>query len=219
MFIDIHTHSNTTKKGISIYSLYENFDLISDSRLYSIGFHPAFIANDLTDSWIIFVNAARMKQVVAIGECGLDKICSTEFNLQMEVFKKHIQLAKELQKPLIIHCVKSWQELTDVLNKLHSKVPVIIHGFNNNLNIARLLISKGFYLSFGKSIFFDRMHNVLQNVPIEKVFFETDNSDLSIQEIYNAAAKILHMDQLTLSALIQRNAANVFGNIISENHE
>jgi TatD DNase family protein len=131
--------------------------------------------------------------------------------LQQQLFTAQIQLANQLQKPLIIHCVRAYEEVQHLLQQQHNAVPVIFHGFNKNAVLAQQLISKGYYLSFGKAVLQDAMQEVLRAVPRDKIFFETDDSDYSIETIYTAAATALQIDINSLSLQIQKNAAAVFG--------
>ena len=118
---------------------------------YSYGIHPWYISKEkVYDELRELKVAAHEKRCLAIGECGLDKVCDVPFDLQVEVFYEQIRLANEIRKPLIIHCVKAFNELINCLNQLDNNVPVIIHGFNNNENIARIMVAQGYYFSFGR---------------------------------------------------------------------
>lgn len=81
-------------------------------------------------------NIASRNTLVAIGECGLDKVCKTDFVLQQEVFAAHIILANKLKKPLVLHCVKAYDEIIKMLSLHKNLVHVIFHGFNKNPLLA-----------------------------------------------------------------------------------
>lgn len=151
------------------------------------------------------------KNVLAIGECGLDKICNTDFLLQQKVFAAQIGLANTINKPLIIHSVKAYEEVVQQLQQNDNKVPVIFHGFNKNKILAQQLIQKGFYLSFGKALQQPAIQELIKIVPPDKIFFETDDAAINIETIYAVAAEALHIDINSLSLQIKKNAVTVFG--------
>lgn len=155
------------------------------------------------------------KNVIAIGECGLDKVCSTDFALQQEVFIEQIRLANEIRKPLILHCVRAYEELLHLLDGRLVKVPIIFHGFaKQSLPLAKKIISRGYYLSFGKTLQSANMRNMLQLLPIEQIFLETDDDQLSIEAVYNLAATAFSITPESLSLQMQKNATKVFGKTI-----
>ena len=144
-YFNAHTHlSNTTT---SIYNLIVGKNN-STSGFFSAGIHPWYINESKTQFEELLVLVKNQK-CLAIGECGLDKLCSSPFGQQMEVFKKQIELAEKLQKPLIIHCVKAFDELLKIKKSSKTGVPWVIHGFNQKNEMAKQLLAQGFYFSFG----------------------------------------------------------------------
>lgn len=88
---------------------------------YSAGLHPWYIdETGWKTSFEALKQFSLQNQVIAIGECGLDKVCKTSFSLQQEVFIAQLLWANEINKPLIIHCVKAFDEILGLLKK-HSK--------------------------------------------------------------------------------------------------
>jgi TatD DNase family protein len=208
LFINIHTHQSSTA-AVSILSLYEQFQKSKEPGFYSIGLHPCYLSNASLDDvkqW------AAYEQVVAIGECGLDKVCKTDFVKQQQIFYKQVLLANELGKPLIIHCVRAFEEVLGILK--HATVPVIFHGFSKSKELALQLTNKGYYLSFGKALEQERVKEVLSVIPLQQVFLETDMADASIESIYELAASALAIELNSLSLQLQKNAATVFGKTI-----
>jgi TatD DNase family protein len=212
LFINIHSHQPQQKNEFVITNLYNHFEQAVEGGNYSAGLHPWYL-NDTT--WVEEMKALEQysnnKNVLAIGECGLDKICTTGFLLQQQVFAAQIALANKINKPLIIHCVKAYEEVVQQLQQNNNRVPVIFHGFNKNKILAQQLISKGFYLSFGKALKQPAIQELIKILPEDKVFFETDAADISITEIYVAAAQALQVDINSLSLQIKKNATIVFG--------
>lgn len=180
---------------------------------YSYGLHPWYIQKD---SWQDKLDLLRMvvheKRCLAVGECGLDKLSTVDFNLQQEVFVEQIKIANSIGKPLIIHCVKAFNELINCLNLNDNKVPVIVHGFNNNENIARILVSQGFYFSFGKALlgYESNAAKAIKNVGRKNFFLETDDADISIKYIYRKATELLGIDEEIIRQQLQSNFEAVF---------
>ena len=150
MFINTHTHSQVYDAKIEVVNLPP--DATDKTNYYSYGLHPWYIGKENCEAQLeILRRVAHEKRCLAIGECGLDKLCTVDFGLQEEIFIEQIKLANQIKKPLIIHCVKAFNELINCLNMHDNMMPVIIHGFNNNENIARVMVDEGYYFSFGKS--------------------------------------------------------------------
>jgi TatD DNase family protein len=212
LLINIHTHTTPSSDEWAIQNLYDNFASIGETGYYSIGLHPWYISMDWPAQFELLKRYSIRKNVIAIGETGLDKICKTDWQLQKEVFVAQIQLANFLQKPLIIHCVRAWDEVLEKLKNEKVSVPVIFHGFNKNWLLAKRITDTGYYLSFGKALQQTRVQGVLKQVPLSKVFLETDDAAIEIETIYNLAAQALSIEVNVLSLQIQQNVKTVFGN-------
>lgn len=133
---------------------------------------------------------AQNEKVVAIGECGLDyfRIKNNELGIeeaettrqrQKDVFIKHIALAREAGKPLMIHCRDAFDDLIEILNSkflIHnSRVPAVAHFFTGTKEHAQRLIEMGFYFTFGGVITFTRDYDeVIDMIPIDRILSETD---------------------------------------------
>jgi TatD DNase family protein len=212
LFINIHSHQSPQKNESVITNLYNNFEQAVAGDNYSMGLHPWYI-NETT--WVeemkILEQYSNNKNVLAIGECGLDKICTTDYLLQQKVFAAQIALANKINKPLIIHCVKAYEEVVQQLQQNKNRVPVIFHGFNKNKILALQLIHKEFYLSFGKALQQPAMQELIKMLPPDKIFLETDDAAVNIEMIYLLATQALQLDINSLSLQIKKNATTVFG--------
>lgn len=211
MYINIHTHQPPAKGEWALQNRYGNFDTLIKSNHYSLGLHPWYIDNNWLQLFEQLEKHSRQENVLAIGETGLDKICTTDWELQQSVFRKQIQLAIAFQKPIIIHCVKAWNDVVTILGKEKINTPVIFHGFTRSIALAKELTGKGYYLSFGKSLEKETLQQVLRQIPATQFFLETDDADLTIESIYKYAASALSIDMNSLSLQLQKNAAAVFG--------
>ena len=221
MFIDIHTHNSVFDPNIKKHFNYivptifsEEFDLknFDSSLVFSAGIHPWFINElELKEQYLYLRKVAYLSEVKIIGEAGLDKLKGSDFNIQEEIFIMQIRLAEEVQKPLIIHCVKSFAEMIAIKKVIKPKVPLILHGFNKKSELALELIRKGFYLSFGEALLkSSSIQEALKAVDLTKVFFETDSAACSIFEIYEKASQVLHIDIDLLKKKIQENYLELF---------
>ncbi len=184
---------------------------LAKKQFYSLGLHPWFIARqDWQAGLKTIVNHPNL---LAIGECGLDKAISTPLALQIQVFEQQIQLAKHWNKPLIIHCVRAFNELIQLKQANPDVKAWVIHGYNAKPPMAQQLIKHGFYLSLGKALLAENSNaqQSLLSLPLERLFLETDAAnDISIGAIYVAAAKIVGIDVSTLQQQILANFQRVF---------
>jgi TatD DNase family protein len=157
---------------------------------------------------------ASSEKVFAIGECGLDKIINVPLEEQKRIFVEQIKIAEQNKKPLIIHCVKAFDELIKIKNELQIKVPIVIHGFNNNGKIAQQLLKSGFYISLGKALMQDdsNAQKLITQINPEKLFLETDDGNYSIKSIFDKASKLLNIDVEALKKQIMLNFKKLLNN-------
>jgi TatD DNase family protein len=211
VFINTHTHARLHDAKIELVNLMPG--ALEKPDYYSYGIHPWYVdANHWEHQLNELSLAVNEKRCLALGECGLDKVCKIDFQLQLKVFEKQVVLANEMKKPLIIHCVKAFNELMNVLNQLDNEMPVVIHGFNNNENIARVLLDYGCYFSFGKALlgYESNAAKALKSVGRKRFFLETDDADVSIKYIYHKAAGLLGIDETILKQQVAMNFETVF---------
>lgn len=214
-YFNLHTHHCLLSENLdSIYIYNQNEEKDSESsRYFSIGIHPWYItSSDLSVLLEHIAPIAHHKNCVAIGESGLDKLCSTPFELQESAFLSMILLSEQLKKPLIIHCVKAFNELLALHDRLKPKQAWIIHGFRGKPELAKQLIRRGIYLSFGLKFNFD----TLLATPIDHIFIETDESTLPISTCYQQVALLKNMDLESLKIAINSRAEQLFNIEITE---
>lgn len=211
MIIDIHSHNVSSMHEYKINSFCmkdkDTVDFISAKHI-SIGIHPWYVAADDIEQqteWIKHT-AINDKRVIAIGECGTDKLCNTDMNIQNEAFCNCITLSEELKLPLIIHSVKTSNEIIRLRKSIRPKQPWIIHGFRGKPEQALQYTSNGFFLSFGKSY----NPESLKITPQERILFETDEYTGSIADIITSAAKTLDISTDKLFDIVSENAKYLF---------
>lgn len=164
----------------------------------------------MENDWQMLQIASRQKNVLAIGECGLDRLSEIPFPIQEKVFVKQVRWANEIAKPLLIHCVRSFSEIIRILKSCNNNVPVIFHGFNNKGETAQQLLNEGYYLSFGKSLLQPNQEAIFNHLPLSRIFLENDNSDIAISQIYEQAARIKQTSVELLSLEMKKNLQTVF---------
>jgi TatD DNase family protein len=210
-FIDVHTHTFSSDTNVfSIVNTYPNS--LNFSQTFSIGIHPWFINIDKIEEEILLLESKLQdKNCVALGECGLDRLIDVDFELQKKVFNKQIQLSEKHKKPLIIHCVKAYQEIIEIKKEIQPNQKWILHGFNKNKQLAESFIKNGILLSFGAAIIKNKkLQEVFLETPISSILLETDDSKLEIQEIYQKASEIKNIHLKVLQAAIHQNFKRIF---------
>lgn len=217
--LDIHTHklkADSLGKSIINYPLLTDsplyMPLVGDMRVdrgyyYSVGIHPWELTEHNAGQLLDYLRQQlRRKRLVAIGEAGLDKLAAAPIELQLAVFKEQVKLSEKYGLPLIIHCVKAMDELLAVKKEFHPQQAWIWHGFRGKPEQAVQLLKKSLYLSFGEYY----PDETMQRVPDERLFLETDNSLLDIEDVLCRAAKVRGVEVETLRDMIHRNIQNVF---------
>ncbi len=212
MYINIHTHQ-VHEGEFEILNLFpEEVGMIIPQKYYSLGIHPWDVIPHEMELRIKTVETfSTYDNVIAIGEIGLDKL-KPNFELQMEIFKKQIDIASGMNKPFIVHCVRAYSELIEIINQKDISVPMIIHRYSGNKTIADQLIRKGCYLSFGHELFKERskVPSVFRSIDNEHVLLETDDSELDIKRIYQKGAEIKSMKLEEFTDLIEKNFRTCF---------
>ncbi len=219
-YINIHTHDTEYQDSISIVNLFPGskvkFAETNRHRFYSAGIHPWYIQKERIKEHIrITEEYAQNNNIIAIGEAGLDKISQTDYNLQKEVFAMQIKLAEKYNLPLIIHCVKAWDDFLHLRKNADNELPWIFHAFNSGIEMAQQLAAKNCYLSFGEFLLHKaKIVKAFSEIGTDKVFIENDDSKIPIQEIYKKASEVKKMPEEHLKEAIYDNFQRCFQKII-----
>jgi TatD DNase family protein len=180
-FKDIHSHRFLGEN--TIHNVFpkniEEFIKEYPYQSISIGIHPWNIPEKWEEVFPLIEKYAQNQQVVALGETGLDKKCTTDFFLQKQVFERHILLSERLEKPLILHIVSAYDELLHYKNLFKPKQQWVIHGFRGNEILAKQLLEKNIFLSLGEKY----NPNTLKFLRKHTFFTETDESLFPIKEL------------------------------------
>lgn len=213
-YVNVHTHLTQNENVISIMHVNAS-EFINEptSGFYSVGFHPWYIHESTWKEKLEKLKTeVKHPAVLAIGESGLDKVCETPFSLQVDVFTAMIELSESIQKPLIIHCVRAFQEIIELHKKFHPQQPWIIHGFNRNQNMASSLLDQGIMLSFGADVMKQDspILEVIKNISHSAFFLESDNKNISLDELYLTAANIRNENVEDMKEILFNNFKTVF---------
>lgn len=196
-YIDIHRHSPTREADtVVVKNIYpgDGFAAFSGRNFYSVGLHPWHLGSpdENNRSMELVENALEFDHVIMVGEAGLDKVCQKDFNEQMRVFEAHAYMAEEFNVPLVVHCVRAFNEVMELRKKMKPAMPWIMHGYNGSLQMTQQLARHGFRFSFGENLYRPASKAIesFKYLPLELIFFETDEFDGEVETIYRQGAKI-----------------------------
>lgn len=210
LFFNTHTHNiRFPQNEIRQLSLNneENSPLF-----FSIGIHPenAVSNTQITESQI--EELANKSNCIAIGEIGLDTRYKNAGEVQEQVFISQLQLAEKLQKPVILHCVNSWDRCR-FLHQTHApNTKLIYHGFNKAGVTDQVLSYKNAQISVGASILNNvQLQEKIKTIPVSRLLVETDDSETPIELIYQKLAEIKSLNLRDFSEQIRENVKLIFG--------
>lgn len=215
-YIDLHTHSFMSGDGIlRVQNVFPDVSGGCDlPERFSIGIHPKnidpeYIGRDLA---IMDKVLAGNNGAVAVGECGLDKFSLVDLAVQEEVFIAQIQLSLKYGLPMVIHSVRSWQEIIRIKKQYAGKQTWVVHGFRSSIEAAESLIRHNILLSFGEAITEEqsKARAVISELNYDSFFLETDESTMPIEYLYKVAAHLCDCEEDYLCEQIQENYQRVF---------
>lgn len=213
MFYNLHTHKSANQENVlEIVNQYpEAFDVTA--AYFSIGIHPWHIDVEKTEEYLAVIEEKlQLENCLALGECGLDKRIETPLDVQIVIFEKQLAIANKYKKPVILHCVSAYQEVIEIKKRLKMEVPMVIHGFSKNEQVAKSLLDNGFYLSFGKYLLRNPdLATVFGQVPDSRFLLETDTMEETIFDVYEKASSI---KKINMESSVEANFKAIFGKII-----
>ena len=198
-----------------------------DQWYYCLGIHPWF-AEEHDDTALDDLERALTgagKACVALGECGLDRV-QGDVSRQMPWFEAQVELACSLDLPLVIHSVRTHDEVASVLRRQRPAAPVLVHAFSGSYEQARALVDLGCYLGIGGVITHDRARktrSAVSRVPLEHLVLETDAPDMApagvakganepanLRQILTSLAQLLDHSEEALTPVLARNVARLY---------
>lgn len=215
-FIDIHTHGASPSAGIfSVENLmaHEKRTPVNTRGVaFTAGIHPWHMDESNCGEQLDFIReTAASPLIIAIGEAGFDKLKGPSAELQRRIFEEQLEIAADVRKPVVIHCVRSWDELLRAHKQHKPSRPWMVHGFRGKKELGLQLVGYGMYISF----WFDfivrpEASELVRAIPKDRIFLETDGADTDIREIYRKVAGDLSLSVDELKKIIFDNYKRLF---------
>ena len=248
--INVGSQYETSKKAVEIAEKYP------EGVYAAVGLHPIHLSKGIFKTKIDkeeiefqtkeeefdyqkYKELAKSKKVVAIGETGLDyyyrpktKKKLEEFkNKQKEVFLKHLELAQELNLPVIFHCRFAHDDLIKILADSQNSnkstgvdlLPSgVMHCFTGSWEQAKEYLEMGFYLGFNGIIFKLDLDEIIKKTPLDKILIETDcpyltpppmtgrNEPIYVKYVAEKIAKIKNLSSEEIAKITSENAKQLF---------
>jgi TatD DNase family protein len=210
-FIDVHTHFINPSNAFVI-DISDNYAKASEVDFFSVGIHPKTFKTfeELTDSFLALSSLAERKNCVAIGECGFDKFSPLNLAEQEKIFSAQIALAQRFNKPLIIHCVRLYNEVIRCLKKAHFNHEVVFHGYNADSQTTKNLL-KYPIINFSFSEKTLTGFKSLPVIPLERIFTESDTDEKTdFAKLINKIADVKNAGFEEIKAGIENNFKRLF---------
>ena len=205
---DIHTHRVVPCQEQAIVSYSVGTESIGEKVVFaSVGIHPWYLME--ADANLLLKQLEQQLQddrVVALGEAGLDRLRGCPLDVQISVFRHEVALAEEYGLPMVIHCVRAFNELIQLKKELRPRQPWIIHGFRGKEGVVLDLLRHDCYLSFGARF----QEEAVRAVPLERLFIETDEAPESIGDVCRSIAQVRGVSPEELAEAVNKNVREVF---------
>lgn len=187
VYIDIHTHNPSP----------------AHPSPEGVGVHPWRAEVEPIDE-------EAMRSATLIGEIGLDYACEVSRDIQQDIFCRQLNLAEQLSKPVVLHCVRAFEDVMRCLARYRLRA-VIFHGFIGSRQQAEQAIKRGYFLSFGEGAFRSpRTLEALRAIPLTHLFAETDEAATPIEKIYEWIARERGISVEELQQQIEENYNKIF---------
>lgn len=211
MILDIHTHRLPDCTDAALWSSCMNdrkSQEFNQATWISVGIHPWHLLPDNLNEQLDWLESVITtdRRVLAIGEAGLDRLCQTPFKLQLKAFRIIIELSEKHRLPLIIHAVKTFNEIMALKKEIRPFQPWIIHGFRGKKELAGSLLRQDFHLSVGEKF----NTEVVKTIPSEHLLAETDESLADISDIIGRMAEVRDESVDFLRTRLCLNAERLF---------
>lgn len=196
-YIDFHTHQRV---GVGCEVL--NVDALDAAAVewaceaglpFSVGVHPwraDATEEQLHDAYARIERCAQAGGFVAIGECGLDWVSNVVRETQIAVFEHQLELAKRLSVPVVLHCVRAFEEVMSTLRKVGAK-QAVFHSFIGSAQQVERVVREGYLCSFSpRSLASSRTCEAIRSVDSSTILIESDESAEPIAAVYERVAEL-----------------------------
>jgi len=187
MIVDAHTHRAASRSAVRVLSLAELRLERPLTTPFAVGLHPWDLSQATLQDRTHIQKLASSPSCVAIGETGLDRVRATPWALQLDWLQWHWRLAEELNKPLVLHAVRASSDLLQLLKQRPPQTPWQWHDFSGPQAIIKSVLKLHPQMYFSFSPRGVRRRDFLQlweSVPADRRLLETDDSEWTIQELY-----------------------------------
>ena len=203
MFFNTHTHIQEQGR----IAIVNGEGMVDLPPYYSLGIQPWNAEKGNPNQ---LKEALKASSCLAIGEVGLDKLKGPDLELQKACFIEQVHLSEELGLPIIIHCVKAWNELRAIKRHLKPQQTWIYHGFSK-ANLIEEVVQEGLMISIGAAVLTNKkLQDKIAWLPLDRILVETDDSDLSIEWIYEQVSALKNIPLPRLEKQIEENFKRVF---------
>lgn len=175
-----------------------------EDTIPSFGLHPWYLSDRWQEDLDEIVQNRDCSARFLIGECGLDRVCTTPYDRQLSAFEAQIALSEQWQRPLVLHCVRAFDDVLRLKRGTHQ--PWIYHGFRGKPQQLEQLLAHGFYVSFG----FQHHAESLRICPAERLFLETDDRPEPIAPLYEQVAQHRKTTTAALREQLWHNVERIF---------
>lgn len=141
------------------------------------GVHPWYVS-EAGDLWEQELRDFLSRHSSAVGECGIDRwVEPRDEKRQEEVFRRHLQIAKEIGRPAMVHCLRAWGWLMEILETADRPDTMLIHSYGGSAELVPKLVAYGAFFSFSGNIFETKrkkLRDVVREIPPDRLLIETD---------------------------------------------
>lgn len=196
----------------------------------AVGIQPNYVAQEQVGDWDKIVALASHPRVIAIGETGLDRYWDyTPFEQQVEAFDRHLELARAVDKPFIVHCREAEADVIAQLRRAAGRGPLkgIMHSFCGDPSAAEACLELGLMISFAGMVTFkrnDALRDIAKQIPADRILVETDapylapmpnrgkrNEPAYVRHTAAMIAELRGMPEEEFATLTTQNARRLFG--------
>ena len=171
---------------------WDDVEALADAQptvLPALGVHPWYLPDAEPESWLPALEARlRARPPAWVGEIGLDRTAGPPLDRQEKAFEPQLALAGRLGRPASLHCRRTWDRLGWYLaRRPHPEVPVVLHSFGGSVDVARQFLGYNAWFSFSGALTRtrnERLPQVVQFLPKDRVLIETDSPDLLPQDLW-----------------------------------
>tara|TARA_Y100001949_G_C15933394_1_gene306710 strand:- start:159 stop:824 length:666 start_codon:yes stop_codon:yes gene_type:complete len=211
--LDFHTHSlrqTDNPNVIEIVSIHLGQDKGYD--YFTIGMHPWWTEKPVSPTQKAeLITLLNQEKCLAMGEMGLDNLKGPDMNTQMDILRSLLTIAEEQQKPVIIHCVRAFDQFLKIKKEFPAIPNWCVHGYGRHSTLAKQLIEQGCYVSLMPSKD-EKYADWFEQLPLDHLFLETDSMpNVSILQVYDQVVRATGISKDNLIKQMNHNAKAFFG--------